>query len=232
MSATLGPTAGGELLDQLGFLHVPGPPRAAGAAYLFVALRRRPTLHHFDPERVEYWVTSDGHGVPAEIQWAAHTEVHGPFSWGPIRVVDRLNVGNEFVAFGGELTVAVVGDLNVAVFSSDAPILARGGHSQSWEPWSRDVVAFLAELRAAADPRGTFESQLAEATPSAIYAAYLQHELDLGAAAARELGWRFDAEVLQRERRRLEATRPADWQVGTQLLSALRRLVRRDAKRV
>ena len=34
-----------------------------------------------------------------------------------------------------------------------APIVASGGHSQEWEPGSRDLSAFLARLRAAADPR-------------------------------------------------------------------------------
>jgi hypothetical protein len=229
MGATLGPTAGRELLDELGFLHVPGPPAAAGAAYLFVALRRRPTLHHFDPERVEYWVTSDGHGVPAEIEWGAQSETHERFSWGPIGISDRLGVANRFVGFGGDLTVAVVGDTKVIVFASDAPILARGGHSQAWDPWARDVIAFLAELRAAADPRGGFERRLAGAAPAAIYAAYLKHQLDLNAATARGLGWQTTGERLHREGRRLETTRPADWAAGLELLAELRTNVHQSA---
>ncbi len=229
METTLGPAAGGELLDKLGFLHVPGPPAAAGAAYLFVALRRLPTLHHFDPERVEYWMTLEGHGTPAEIEWGAQRETHERFAWGSIRISDRLGVANRFVAFGGDLMLAMVGDTKVIVFASDAPILARGGHSQAWDPWAREVVAFLAELRAAADPRGRFERQLAAAAPGAIYAAYVAHELDLRTAAARGLGWQMTNESLYRERRRLETTRPADWAVGTELLTALRAQVHRQA---
>ncbi len=221
MDSTLGPAAGRELLDELGFLHVPGPPSAAGAAYLFVALRRRPTLHHFDPERIDCWLPCAGRGVPAEIEWGAQSETREQFAWGPIRIVDRLGVTNEFVAFGGDLTVAVLGDLKIAVFSSDAPILARGGHSQAWEPWSRDVVAFLAELRAAADPRASFERRLADASPSAVYAAYVEHELELKTAAARQTGWQLAADLLHRERKRLETARPADWQAGLELLKEL-----------
>lgn len=228
MATTLGPAAGGELLDKLGFLHVPGAPTAAGAAYLFVALRRRPTLHHFDPERVEYWISLEGHGVPAEIEWGAQHETHEHFAWGPIRVSDRHGVANRFVAFGGDLMVAMVGDTKVMVFASDAPILARGGHSQAWDPWARDVVAFLAELRAAADPRGRFERRLAAAAPGAIYAAYLARELDLRTATARGTGWQMTNEVLYRERRRLETARPANWAAGTELLTALRAQMHRQ----
>ena len=39
------------LLANLGFLLVPGPPLDHGAAYLLVAVRAKPTLAHFDPER-------------------------------------------------------------------------------------------------------------------------------------------------------------------------------------
>lgn len=222
MDATLGPDAGRELLDELGFLHVPGAPTAAGAAYLFIALRRRPTLHHFDPERINYWVTPAAHGMPAEIEWGAQSERHDHFSWGPIAIIDRLGMGNEFVSFGGELTVAVVGDIKVAVFASDAPILACGGHSQTWDPWARGVVAFQAELRAAADPRGRFERRLAGTAPTAIYAAFVRHELDLRRVTPRDLAWQTAGELLYRERRRLKTTRLADWQSGLDLLAALR----------
>ena len=80
-------------VEHLGFLDVNGTtPQAAGGANLVVALRDRPTLTHFDPERVEHWVVADGRGRPAEITRATEAPLERPFSWGTIRVVDRLEV--------------------------------------------------------------------------------------------------------------------------------------------
>ncbi len=80
-------------VERLGFLDVNGTaPEAAGGANLVVALRDRPTLTHFDPERVEHWVVADGRGRPAEITRATEAPTERPFSWGTIRVVDRLEV--------------------------------------------------------------------------------------------------------------------------------------------
>jgi hypothetical protein len=141
MTGELDPVVGRELLDDLGFLLVPGRPTASGTAYLFTALRPRPTLRHFDPERIEYWVSVDGHGLPATLEWSMPVVPPRPYSWGLIRVIDRLGVSNEFVSFGGQLDAARFDDVLVAVFSSDAPIEARGGHSQEWEPGSSSVTA-------------------------------------------------------------------------------------------
>ena len=58
-----------ELLADLGFLLVPGPPLDAGAASLRVALRPHPTRTHFDPERIEYWTLVDGRAEPIELSW-------------------------------------------------------------------------------------------------------------------------------------------------------------------
>ena len=55
-------TAAGRLAD-LGFLAGPDLPDRPGPGYLLVALRARPTLRHYDPERVEFWGIAKGHGV-------------------------------------------------------------------------------------------------------------------------------------------------------------------------
>ncbi len=222
MAATLGPAAGGELLEQLGFLLVPGPPVAVGPAYLFIALRRRPTLIHFDPERVDYWEAVDGRGLPATLESSASPQGHASFAWGTIRIVDRLGVSNEFVAFGGDLSVSREDGVTVAVLSSAAPIVARGGHSQTWEPVSREIVGFLAQLRAAAEPGGDLERRLAEHTPTALYAAFVERQLERAEAESRRVGWQpAITDAMRHERSRLQASSPSDWEAGVQLIAAL-----------
>jgi hypothetical protein len=44
------------LVSDLGFLAGPDIPDRPGPAYLLVALRDHPTLRHYDPERIDYWV--------------------------------------------------------------------------------------------------------------------------------------------------------------------------------
>jgi hypothetical protein len=222
VSDPLDPSIGRELLDELGFLHVPGPPYAIGTAYVFVALRRAPTLYHFDPERVDYWVTAEGHGAPASIEWESREPPVAAHAWGTIRVVDRINVSNEFATFGGQLLVARVADAKVAVFSSEAPIVALGGHSQERDPGALEIEAFISRLRAAADPRGTFERRLAAMSPGSLYCAYLADELARTKAAERQFDWP-DANLpfLERERARLRASNASDWDAGVALAMEL-----------
>jgi hypothetical protein len=206
---------GRELIDQLGFLHVPGPPLARGKAYLIVGLRRVPTLNHFDPERIDYWVTQERHGTPASIDWPTRVPELSEFSWGTIHIVDRLGVSNEFLAFGGKLEVRRIEEVKVAVFSSDAPIVARGGHSQTWERGSHEITAYLAKLRAAADPRGDVERRLARLSPVARYAAFIRSSLVVVSETERRAGWsRADTAILARERRRLQQDWTDDWAAG------------------
>ena len=81
MTTALDPQIGAQLLAQLGFLLVPGPPSEHGPAYLLVALRRQPTLRHFDPQRVDYWVSDDGRGTRASLDCATHMPLQADFSW-------------------------------------------------------------------------------------------------------------------------------------------------------
>jgi hypothetical protein len=220
LSADLGPDAGRELLDDLGFLLVPGPPLQPGKAYLFVAIRPRPTLRHFDPERIDYWVASAGHGVAASIEWATREALAGEHSWGSIRAVDRVSAANEFATFGGELLVARLAEAKICVFSSDAPIVACGGHSQDWAPGARDVYGFLARLRAAADPRGPLESIIAGLSPVARYAAFVADSLDRARRSEEQVGWTKESRlVLEREHGRLRAEASAEWAAGVELLA-------------
>ena len=55
--ANLTPALALGALADLGFLASPDLPDRPGPAYLLVAVRDAPTLRHFDPETIEYWVT-------------------------------------------------------------------------------------------------------------------------------------------------------------------------------
>ncbi len=210
-------TAARSLLDEIGFLLVPGPPVTRGHAYLLVAVRAKPTLDHFDPERIDLWQTEDGHGQSASIEWATREPDFGDFSWGEVRVVDRLNVDNEFASFGGRLEVARLDGVKVCVFSSEAPIVARGGHSQSWGFGAQEIVAYLARLRAASDPRSTLEMQIAKLSPTARYASFVSDRLASSNRSER-IGWsRADRQILLREARRLRDESPGEWKAGVDM---------------
>jgi hypothetical protein len=213
--AQLGTAAGGELLAELGFLHVPGPPMDVAPAYLFVALRRRPTLRHYDPERVEYWVTEGGRGHQATVDWLTRTPRESDFSWGNLRVVDRLGVANEWATFGGTLATGRSGDTRVLVFTSDAPILARAGHSQEGDPLANAIAAWFARVRAAAGSQAGVEQRFAGLTEVARYAAFIAAATNLSRAKERRTGWPVPMlAMLRGEQRRLERTAPADWAAG------------------
>ncbi|HEU0236230.1 MAG TPA: hypothetical protein VFR14_07285, partial [Candidatus Limnocylindrales bacterium] len=56
-------TATDRLLVDLGFSLINSDrPGAPGWANLLVALRERPTLRHFDPEVLSFWVAKEGRG--------------------------------------------------------------------------------------------------------------------------------------------------------------------------
>ena len=59
----LDPDSAARLLADFGFLAISDLPDRPGPAYLLVALREKPTLHHYDPEAVEYWITESGRGA-------------------------------------------------------------------------------------------------------------------------------------------------------------------------
>ena len=223
MSERLDTAIGRELVDDLGFLLVGGRPFAPAPAYLFVALRRQPSLRHFDPERIDLWHTVDAHGHPLSIEWSTREAAVSDYSWGMIEVIDRVNARNEFATFGGSLLVARVADVKVAVLSSEAPIVACGGHSQDWSFGAREMAGFVARLRAAADPRGTLEADLARLTPVARYAAFVADSLARIRAREAKFGWaRGDRAILEAERRRMRSASDSEWSAGLTLAERLR----------
>jgi hypothetical protein len=222
MTTVLDPQIGAELLAQLGFLLVPGPPAEHGSAYLFVALRRQPTLRHFDPQRVDYWVSIDGRGTRASLDCTTHMPLQVDFSWGLVSVVDRLAVANDYLSFGGELRASRSEGVTVAVFSSEAPILARGGHSQGWDPGAERVAGFFASLRAAAARQADLEAELAQMPPVARYAAFVADWMSRYRSSETLRAWTPNTLVLmRREAGRLRRERAAEWTTGADLAARL-----------
>lgn len=209
-------------LASWGFLADPDLPDRPGPARLLVALRDRPTFRHFDPERIEYWRTEAGRGRPATLTRASRVPVRGVFAWGPIRIVDRLAVSNEYLTFGGRLDVDDIDGMTVAVFTSDAPILRRGGHSQPWDPGADRLGAFFARLLLAVDVLPGFEARLAAAAPVGRYAAFIA---DLVARYRPTRALRDQDPtvwmLLRAEAERLARDHPASWSEGAELLAAV-----------
>jgi hypothetical protein len=186
-----------------------------------VAIRPEPTLRHYDPERIEYWITEGGRGVRRQLTRQTRLPLDIPFSWGRIRVVDRLKISNDFIAFGGRLTADLIGDSVVAVFDSQAPILRHGGHSQAWDHGAECASAFFGRLLLRVDVVPGFEARLSAATPVARYAAFVADAVRRyrPSPALREDHPELWA-VLQAEDRRLHAEHPADCAAGGELLAA------------
>jgi hypothetical protein len=214
----LDPDSAGPLLSNLGFLASPDLPDRPGPAYLLVAIRDAPTLRHFDPEAVEYWVSEGGRGVRRTLTRATALPIDTDFSWGLIRVVDRLHVSNEYLTFGGQLVAESMGDVVVAVFTSPAPLLRRGGHSQSWDQAADSLGAFFSRFLLAVDYAPGFEARAAAAGPVARYAAFLVDAMRRCRSSPELRSDRPDLwALLLAEARRLCANRPREWEAGEAL---------------
>lgn len=209
-------------LAALGFVVHADLPDRPGPARLLVALRDQPTLRHYDPELIEYWVSDDGRGRPRLLTRETRLPLQGEFSWGLIRIVDRLDVSNEYLTFGGRLEAELADGVVVAAFSSPAPLLRRGGHSQGWDHGAEAVGAFFGRLLVAVDYSPGFEAALAAASPVARWSAFVAHTLGAYRASPRLR----DAHpalwaLLQAEEPRLRADR-AQWRAGLKLLLRMR----------
>ena len=218
--ATLDPETGARFLQDLEFLLTPDMPDEAGPAYLLVALRSQPTLSHFDPEEVDFWVDRDGRGAQETLTLATHLPADITFSWGQIRVVDRLGVSNEYLTFGGQLAARRVDGLVVADFASPAPILTRGGHSQTGDPSAPSVAGFFAKLRAAVGTDRWVETRVLGARPLTRYAAYVTDSLARfrGSELLRAMH-PGSFLLLERQERHIRRHWPLDWALGRELLT-------------
>jgi hypothetical protein len=172
-----------ELLSDIGYLLVHGSPFQRGPAYLLVAIRPRPTRAHFDPERIEYWCAGSGAAQPATLEWPFAVPPPA-YSWGTIKVIDRVAAVNRFVSFGGSLSGARDGALSAALFRSDAPILAVSGRGEAGDPLAASVLGFFARLAAACGADSALARHVSAMDALALYAAYLMRTLDLYSGGA------------------------------------------------
>lgn len=209
-----------ERLARLGFVVVSGShPEETGTAQLLVALRRRPTLEHFDPELVEHWAVVGGRGRTVEITRATPLPRHGPFSWGTIRAVDRVDAFNSFLSFGGDVTVSAIdADTTIVVFESPAPIVRSTGHSQAVDPLTGEVGAFFARMKVPIDFSPGAEQRIAALSPRSLHAAMLAalQRRYARTEALREAHPAIAAWA-SHEARRMREGHPADWEAGGQL---------------
>jgi hypothetical protein len=229
-SEALPVTSAAGLISDLGFLAGPDLPDSAGPAYLLVALRDHPTLRHYDPERIDYWVSRKCRGVRGSITRATPMPFDGDFSWGLIRLVDRLDVTNEYVTFGGHLSAAPVDSAAIVVFSSPAPLLRRGGHSQVWDAGADVLSAFFARLIAAIDLEPELERVVCDADPLVRYSAFLADVV--GRYRASAVMRSAESQVwglLRGEESRMRREHIEAWRAGRELLDASRRAVSRVA---
>jgi hypothetical protein len=212
------------LLARLGFELVRGDrPGLPGGAHLLAALRQPPTLQHFDPERVEYWVSTAGRGRHTEFTRDTPLPFDGPFAWGTVDVKDRLEVSNTFLTFGGLVAAQAVDPATTIVqLASPAPILRWSGHSQDVDPFAAEVAGFFARLRPAINFTPGTETSIAGLPPLALYAALIAdlRRRYVRSSALQEAHPGID-QLVARETRWLESSAAAECAAGHHLLQDL-----------
>lgn len=218
------PDVAASLLSRLGFLAVADLPDRPGPGLLLVAIRDRPTLRHFDPERVEFWVADAGRGARRTIDRSTAMPFAADFEWGLIRIEDRLHVTNEYLGFGGRVEADRVGDAVVVRFVSPAPILRRGGHSQGIDDGAETLGGWFGRLRSAIDEDPAIEPRLSGAAPLEVYAAFLAETIEqLNANATIRSVYRDLACLLRAEAVRLRDEQPETWARAGDLRAAAAR---------
>jgi hypothetical protein len=218
------PRLASELLAEWGFLADPNLPERPGPAYLLVAIRAKPTLRHYDPELVEYWITDETeHGVNETITYASRLPREVEFSWGRISVIDRKGVANRYLTFGGTLRAERINGEVICVFASPAPLLRRGGHSQGWDTGAHSVGGFFGRFRSAAGYEHQFERRAARTDPVTRYAAFV-NEFVTRYRSSEYLRDHYPRlwMLMLTEERRLIGDHPSAWARGAELLAAAR----------
>jgi len=214
----------GRILATLGFTLVE-PDRTSGdeASHLVVALRAQPTLQHFDPETIDYWITDGVRGRAAKMDRETRLQAVSDFSWGRIGLTDRLGIKNEFLTFGGTMRAQMSADASVLVdFSSNAPIMRWAGHSQTSDPLAAEVGSFFARIKVPIDFVPGTEAMVAKAAPRTLYCAFIQsvRERLTRAQTLREAN-RWLADWVTRETQRMETGSSDHWKAAGELRRGL-----------
>ena len=108
-----------------------------------------------------------GQGRLIQLTRATLAPLERSFSWGTIRAIDRLEVFNSFLTFGGRVRLAAVdASTTIAAFDSPAPIVRWSGHSQSVDALTGEIGAFFARMMIPIDFMPGAEQRIADATPA------------------------------------------------------------------
>ena len=225
----LGPAA--HELAHLGFVLRDGSlPGTVPGPRLLVALRPTPTLRHFDPEEATFWAFDGARGTLATIRRGdvgsgPALPAERPFSWGRIRIADRVPVSNQFLSFGGTLRAArTPDDTLVLAFTSPAPILRWSGHSQLVDRFADELGSFFGRLMVPVDFQDGAEARIGEASPEGLYAAAVRLadrrlERDRVARASTTSRWTRRSNTAVH---RLRRDAPEAWSEGEALLDLAR----------
>jgi hypothetical protein len=214
-----------DALSDLGFTLLNSDrPAAAAGSQLVVALRSRPTLRHFDPELVNCWVAASGRGLVLPID--RHTPAgERAILWGHVHVVDRLEVENRFLTFGGTLRIADVdAGFRVVQHVSPGPVVRWGGHSQGSDALAGEIGAFFGRLIVPVDYVPGGEARLAAEPPEHLYAAFLRDTMARRRDATRRLDPDRDVQLrswMNAEITRIRAAHPGWWEAAGRLLDDL-----------
>jgi hypothetical protein len=217
-------TSVSALVRDLGFQLRWDIPTGRHGALLAIAIRDEPTERHFDPELIRYWRTDPtGRGRIAEVTIATPMPRVQDFAWGPIEIQDRFGIANAFVSFGGSLEAwSPDPRTTIAAFRSPGPILRRGGHSQAYDRFAAELLAFFARMMVPIDFTPGAERAISMTAPIVRYAAFLHHErVRLRANEAVRAAYGEDARIVWSEANRLSRTDPDAWLAGAALLRTL-----------
>jgi hypothetical protein len=213
----------GRILAGLGFDLVEPDHLSGDASHLLVALRPAPTLRHFDPEAIDYWVTESSRGRSARLDREGNFPLVADYAWGAITLTDRMGVTNQFYSFGGAVRAAMTPDaMLLADYSSHAPVIRGSGHSQGVDPLGAEVGAFFARLKVPIDFVPGAEALLAKAAPRTLYCAFIQNVRDrlVQARTLREAN-RWLADWSNREGQHMENAAPDHWKAAADLRKQL-----------
>jgi hypothetical protein len=211
------------LMGDLGFVAFRTPPGTPTAdSCLMVMLHDVPTLRHFDPEVVSFWATSAGRGHVEIKDRSARVPFAQEFSWGRIRIVDRIGARNSFVAFGGTLSGERITGATLLIFRSPAPILRLAGHSQREDRLAQEVMTFFGRLVPRLWTSAGMERMVSSAPPLALYGAFLAHTGQrLSHSSILREAEGDEVAVVDRELLAMVRLHPADLAEGRRLLEEL-----------
>lgn len=159
------------------------PPHAnsPGGRLLLVAMRRRPTAAHYDPESLTLPLADErGAFGPATLRRETRVTRPARVCPGHILVNDRFRKRLDFYSFGGTLTVLSVPEsppFTLFMVQSPAPVLALNSllNHRLEDQLVHSTEALYARLRARhAAKRLDMPSLLAQIAPLTLYAACIE----------------------------------------------------------